>query len=117
MANKEQKNVIIADETAKAPGTYYYYFAPDTYRQFGWQLVLPLGATVTVTLEGTMFPDKDDYAKYNDITTDIWGVASITASDWITDSASELTGFSWVRLKVVTTTAAGDDYAIAYKAA
>ncbi len=116
MTNKEQKNVIIADETAKAPGTYYYYFAPDTYRQFGWQLVLPLGATVTVTLEGTMFPDKDT-SYYDDITNDIWGVASITASEQIKDSDSELTGYSWVRLKVVTTTPAGDDYKIAYKAA
>ncbi len=114
MAVREQITKVIAGETNKPNGTYYYYIAPDVYTKFGVGLVI--NGTVTITLEATVDPDKDN-ATWEDITNAIFGAATLTATNDYELTDGKLTTKTWIRFKVVCAGGGTDDYRLLYKAA
>lgn len=114
MAVREQITKVIANETNKPNGTYYYYIAPDVYTKFGFGFVIT--GTVTITLESTVDPNKDT-TTWEDITNATLGAASISATNDYEVTDSKLTTKSWLRLKVICAGGGTDDYKIFYKAA
>ena len=91
--------------------TYYYYVDMDTFRSSGYQLILSGGSgTCTVTIEATL--DRDNVpasCTYDDVTDDIVGAATITASAIVVDNADKLACAKYVRFKVVAATGDVDD--------
>jgi len=102
----------LAEVTNGADNTYYYYVDMSTYRKAGFQFILEGGSgTVTGTIEGTLQDDGTIPASctYDDITNDLFGVASITASGTWIDDAGALGLFKYARIKIVASTGAADD--------
>ena len=102
----------LADVTDGTDGTYYYYVDMDSYRKCGFQLVLDGGSgTVTVTIEATLQDDGTAMSSctYVDVTSDVFGSASFTASDILVDNAEALSVAKYVRVKVVANTSGADD--------
>jgi len=100
----------LADVTNGADGTYYYYFDMDGYQYWATQATLNGGSgTATVTVEATIQDDGTAPASctYVDVTNDLFGVASITASDIL--AADTPQAYKYVRIKVVAATGAADD--------
>jgi len=100
----------LADVTNGADGTYYYYFDMDGYKFWATQATLNGGSgTCTVTIEATIQDDSTAPASctYIDVTNDLFGVASITASNIL--AADTPQAYKYVRVKVVAATAAADD--------
>lgn len=114
MAVREQITRVLANETNKPNGTYYYYIAPDVYTKFGVGLVIT--GTVTVTLETTVDPDKET-THWEDMTNTIFGSATLTATNDYELTDGKLTTKSWIRFKVVCAGGGTDDYKLFYKAA
>ena len=103
---------ILVEVVDGADGTYYYYVDMDTFRSSGYQLILSGGSgTCTVTIEATWLSDGTVPASctYEDVTNDITGAATITASDAVADNANKVATAKYVRFKVVASTAAADD--------
>ena len=100
----------LAAVTNGADGTYYYYFDMNSFRYFAIQSTLNGGSgTATMTCEATIQDDGTAPASctYIDVTNDLFGVASTTASDmWVAD---EVNAFKYVRVKIVAATGAADD--------
>ena len=100
----------LADETNGTDGTYYYYLDWASYRYGGLQFVLNGGSgSVTVTVEATLQDDGTDPAScsYEDVTNDLFGVASFTASDMAI--ISNPVPFKYLRIKVVASTGGAND--------
>ena len=100
----------LADVTNGADDTYYYYFDMDGFQYWATQATLSGGSgTVTVTVEATIQDDGTAPASctYVDVTNDLFGVASITASDIL--AADTPQAYKYVRIKVVAATGAADD--------
>lgn len=114
----------IADVTDATDTTYTYYVDMSGYRKSGFQFELDCDAgTVTVTLEGSLRDDGTLPAScpYQDITTDVFGVASLVASAgslsdmWI-DNDEKLACFKYLKIKVVASgTGNTGDWAIYHK--
>jgi hypothetical protein len=100
----------LAAITNGADGTYYYYLDMDGFKYFALQATLSGGSgTCTVTVEGTCQDDGTAPASctYVDVTNDLFGAASFTASDMLI--ADGVNPFKYVRVKVVASTGAADD--------
>jgi len=102
----------LAEVTNGADGTYTYYVDMDGYRHLSLSLVLDGGSgSVTVTVEATAQDDGSapgDCA-YTDVTNAVFGAATFTASNFLSDSARKLAGAKFVKVKVVASTGAADD--------
>ena len=82
----------------------------DGFKYFALQATLSGGSgTCTVTVEGTCQDDGTAPASctYVDVTNDLFGAASFTASDMLI--ADGVNPFKYVRVKVVAATGAADD--------
>jgi hypothetical protein len=108
--NQAYVGETLADVTDGADDTYYYYADMAGYRNFAAQMTLSGGSgTCTVTCEATLQDDGTAAASctYQDVTNDLFGVASTTATDlWMVDTP---VSFKYVRFKVVAATGAADD--------
>jgi hypothetical protein len=105
-------SATLADVTDGADGTYYYYVDKEGFRYEGIQATLDGGSgTVTVTIECSIQDDGTAQAScsYVDVTSDVAGVASWTATFLFTDNDQKLGACKYVRYKVVAATAAADD--------
>ncbi len=103
-------SATLADVTNGADDTYYYYMDVEATPRWALQLILGGGSgTVTVTVEGTLQDDGTAAAAcaYADVTADIFGVASYTASDMLVCDVP--IPFKYVRVKVVANTGGADD--------
>ena len=100
----------LAAVTNGTDATYYYYFDMNGFKYFALQSTLNGGSgTVTLTAEATIQNDGTAPASctYVDVTNDLFGVASTTASDmWVAD---EVNAFKYVRVKVVASTGGAND--------
>jgi len=102
----------LADVTDGTDGTYYYYVDKEGFRYEGIQATLDGGSgSVTVTIECTIQDDGTAQAScsYVDVTSDVAGVASWTATFLFTDNDQKLGACKYVRYKVVAATAASND--------
>jgi len=102
----------IVEVTNGTDGTYNYYVDMDGYRKAGFQFELSGGSgTVTVKLYGTLQDDGtvDSSCTYQDITNDVFGVASITADDIWVDDAGKLGLFKYLKIEVVASTGGSND--------
>jgi len=104
----------VADETGQAIGTYYKYIDMATFSELGLHFVFGGAGTVTLTVEASMQDNgtaPGSITNWHDITLDVFGSASFTASDFIVDNAGKLALAKWVRVKIVVSGAVAD-YAI-----
>jgi len=102
----------LADVTDGADDTYYYYVDMNGYRKLGLQLILSGGSgTCTVTIEGTMQNDgtAPGSCTYFDITSQVFGAVSFTASNVLIDDSEVTSVFKYIRLKVIALTGDADD--------
>jgi hypothetical protein len=102
----------LAVVTNGTDGTYYYYVDMDGFTKLGVQLVISGGSgTVTTTVEGTLQDDGTAPASctYVDVTTDLFGVASLTASDILVDDGEATSAFKYLRIKIVAATGGAND--------
>jgi hypothetical protein len=102
----------LADVTNGDDGTYTYYVDMSAHYQFGLQAILDGGSgTVTVTIEATMQADGTAPAScaYDDVTNDVFGAASFTASFFKVDTNNILKNAKYVKVKVVAATTAAND--------
>jgi hypothetical protein len=104
------KNNTFVSVTNGADNTYYYPFA-ITKGSSGHQFVISGGSgSVTITLEATMDGDSDDAStNWTDVTFTNFGVANITTSSILTDTANRLPCYSLCRWKVVASTGGAND--------
>lgn len=105
------RNTPIADVTNGTDGTYNYYVSMDTFKGSGFQLILDGGSgTVTVKVFGSLETGvAPASATYEDVTNDVFGSATFTASALLLDEAGKLSVCKWVKIEVVAATSAADD--------
>jgi len=110
--SQHYQTITLADVTNGTDDTYYYYVDMNGFRKIAYQLELDCAAgTVTVTVEGTIQDDgtAPGSCTYQDITNDVFGVASVVAaagstSDMLLDNAESLSLMKYVRVKIVAAT-------------
>jgi hypothetical protein len=105
----------IADVTNGADGTYDYYVDMEDKNTCGFQLQLDGGSgTVTVKVYGTIQNDGTAAAScdYQDITNDVFGVASVTSSDMLIDDSEKLSAMKYVKVEVVAAASGTADWTI-----
>jgi hypothetical protein len=94
-------------------GTYDYYVSMVDALRLGIAFVLNGGSgTVTIKVYGTLTNDGTPLASISDwvdITTDMYGVASFTASDLLNDDSNAFALFAGVKIEVVAATGGADD--------
>ncbi|MBU1173434.1 MAG: hypothetical protein KKD44_28020 [Proteobacteria bacterium] len=102
---------ILVEVVNGVDNTYYYYVDMDTFRSSGYQLILSGGSgTCTVTIEATWERDElPASCTYADVTFDITGATTITASDAVADNANKVATAKYVRFKVVASTGGAND--------
>jgi len=96
----------LVDITDGTDGTYYYYVNMDTFKYSGFDWLLDGGSgTCTLTIEGAVQADVVRAScNYTDITLELTGSASFTASDYLIDDAGMLAPFKYIRFKIVADT-------------
>jgi len=103
----------LADVTNGTDGTYYYYVDMNSYRKGSFQLdgISGGSGTCTATVEGTLQDDgtAQGSCSYDDIGADTFGAANWTADAMLIDNAEKLSGYKYVRIKVIAATGAADD--------
>ena len=107
----------LADVTNETNATTYYYVDLDGYKFFSLQIEIGAATdTCTVTIEATNQDDGTAAAScvYQDVTNDLFGVASVTADDfWV---AKDAMMFKYIRVKTVTAGGNNDaDYTLYHK--
>ena len=109
--NQLSKQVVDVAAGAAANGTTYYYTEMRGYGRSSTEITIAGAGTVTVTIEGTSEDRKGDTyaasATYVDMSSDVLGAASITASALATDSIGITGCVTWVRHKVVVASSDG----------
>lgn len=105
--------------TISATADYYYYVDMAGFRKSGYQFEVTLGgsSTVAITFWGTMQDDGTAPAScaYQDVTDDVFGVASFTGDDIAIDNDEKLAAFKYVRIKVAYTDDANSSWIIYHK--
>ena len=109
-------DTLADDVTLSASDDYYYYVDMDGFKRAGFQLeiLMGVGSSAVVTLEGTLQNDGTarDSCLYQDITDDVLSIPNLSCpADTLTraiwnDNAEMLAVFKYVRIKVVYTHAA-----------
>lgn len=102
----------IVDVTNETDGTNEYYVDMDGYAGLNLQLIISGGSgTMTVTVEASAQDDGTAAASvtYIDVTSDVFGSASFTASTYLFDSAKVLGGAKFVKVKTVSSTGGSND--------
>ena len=105
--------------TVSSTADYYYYVDMAGFRKSGFQFEVTLGGSsvVAITVEGTMQDDSTAPAScsYQDVTDDVFGVASFTGDDIAIDNDEKLAAFKYVRIKVAYTDDADSSWIIYHK--
>jgi len=104
----------LADVPDGADGTYDYYVDMHGFRGLGLDFTIGTvsAATFDITIGATMqddgTPPDDPSIDYKDVMNSIFGVTSITASDYLHDSSHNLESASSVRIQVIVSGASAD---------
>lgn len=90
--------------TSQAAGTYEKYIDMEDFRKLGIQLILGAGA-LTLTTEVCVQNDGTEASSctFEDKTSEIFGVANLTASDVLIDNAEAMAVIKYVKIKIVST--------------
>ena len=102
----------IVDVTNETDGTNNYFVDMDGYNSLNLQLVISGGSgTMTVTIEASAQDDGTAAASvtYVDVTNDVFGSASFTASTFLLDDQKVLGGAKFVKIKTVSSTGGAND--------
>ena len=98
--------------TNETDGTNNYYVDMAGFAGLDLQLVISGGSgTMTVTVEASAQDDGTAAASctYTDVTSDVFGSASFTASTYLFDDAKVLGGSKYVKVKTVSSTGGAND--------
>ncbi len=102
----------IADVTNETDATTNYFIDMDGYSGLNLQLIISGGSgTMTVTVAASAQDDGTAAASvtYRDVTNDVFGAASFTASTYLFDDAKVLGGAKFVRIQTVSSTGGSND--------
>jgi len=115
------ETIAVVTNATGAPTTYNYYVDMGGYTSIGFQWVLSFSAGSTIKVYGSLQDDGTAPAScsYSDLTTALWGVASITASGTNFDTTGTLGLCKYVKIEVIIGVAGSgaDDYTIYCKRA
>lgn len=93
----------LASETSAAAATYEYYIAMNGYKGHALQLITAATSGITMTVEGAIAAagTAASAASYKDITSSLYGVASLTAADILADGEGAAGAFTFLKVKMV----------------
>jgi hypothetical protein len=93
----------LASETSAAATTYLYYIAMNGYKGHAIQLITDATTGITMTVEGAIAAagTAASAATYKDITSSLYGVASLTAADILSDGEGAAGPLTFLKVKMV----------------
>jgi len=115
MSNQVQKNVVTVAAGDAANATSYYYIRMKHFDVLGLQIEWTAGSaggTITISLEASLQDAVSSTLaaslSYQDVTAQVFGVASFTGDTIAIDQNAKLSGVEWLRVKVTVALIDGD---------